>query len=415
MPQYPCVGTAHREELIFQAQAKLEAVINQPTGIIKAGHRAAYDLPIQVGSVQSVVNRLNKMPAPGLIIVDEAHHATAGSYRKVLEQYPDTYQLGVTATPTRLDGRGFVDIFDSLVCGPSVSELIEWGYLSDFKLYASPDAMKTSGVHIRQGDYNIKELSECNDAVTLAGNLIHSYLDKAAGKQCVVFAINVEHSKAIAERYRAAGIEALHLDGDTDSDYRRESLRKFANREIQVLTNCALFDEGLDIPGIEVIQCAKPTASLVRWLQMCGRALRPAPGKDKAIILDHTNNWALHGTPKRPRVWMLEGVESSKSSQAFAFEDGEVIEVPEIVEAETDLQPVDDPEPDQYWNSMLNELLQIQQSRGYKKGWIQYQLEKLKPPLETWYRAAELLGYRRGWGWHKWLTLSHQTGDTRAA
>ena len=300
---------AHREELVMQARDKVGAIANAPVGIIKAGHQPNHSAPIQVASVQSLVRRMDAIEYPSLIVVDEAHHSTAGTYRRILEAYPNAYVLGVSATPTRLDGSGFDDIYESIVCGPTVKDLIDGGHLSRFKLFADPKPMTTKGVRKQQGDYSTHDLADANDAIELSGNLIASYRQHCPGKRCVVFAVNVEHSCTIAARYNAAGIPAKHLDGKTPDEERREALRQFERGELLVLTNCALFDEGLDICSIEAIQCAKPTASLVRWLQMVGRALRPAPGKDHAIILDHTKNWALHGLPTRPRTWTLEGVQ----------------------------------------------------------------------------------------------------------
>ena len=132
---------AHREELILQAANKIGAIANCAIGIIKAGYQLDLDAPIQVASVQTLVNRLSLLEAVGLVVIDEAHHSTASTYKKILEAYPDAYQLGVTATPIRLDGSGFDDLFDELVTNISVSQLIDDGYLSKFKLYADPSPM----------------------------------------------------------------------------------------------------------------------------------------------------------------------------------------------------------------------------------------------------------------------------------
>lgn len=276
---------AHREELINQAAVKLETVTRSPVGIIKAGYKPNPLFPVQVASVQSMVNRLNHFEDFGLVVIDEAHHSTAETYRKILGAYPGAYQLGVTATPIRTDKSGFRDLFDSLVTGPTVKELIEWGHLSKFKLMADPKPMTTKGVRTAQGDYSASDLAEANPVIELSGNLINSYRQYANGKRCVVFAVNVEHSQAIATRYNQSGITAYHLDGNTPSEERREVLEKFRQGEIKVISNCQLFDEGLDIPALEAVQIAKPTKSLSRWLQMVGRSLRPAEGKDYAVSL----------------------------------------------------------------------------------------------------------------------------------
>jgi superfamily II DNA or RNA helicase len=189
---------AHREELILQAADKVSTICQTSPGIIKAGYKPDYARPLQIASVPSLVNRLSLLENVSLAIVDEAHHSTADTYRKILEAYPDTYQLGVTATPIRLDGTGFRDLFDVLICGPTVSELIKEDYLCPFRLYADPNPMSTHGVKTQGGDYVASSLAKANDVIQLSGNLIKNYLQYAPLKRCVVFAINVEHSTAIA-------------------------------------------------------------------------------------------------------------------------------------------------------------------------------------------------------------------------
>ena len=336
---------------------------------------------------------------------DEAHHAAAASYRKIFEAYPDSYRLGVSATPgDRLDGKGFEDLFDVLVCGPSVGDLIQQGYLSQFKLYADPQPMQTSGARSTGGDFNTGDIANLNNVVELAGNLVSSYRQHCDGKRCIVFAVNVEHSREIAARYQAAGIPAAHLDGTTPADERRATLARFAAGEIKVLSNCLLFTEGFDLPELDVVQIARPTKSLALWLQMVGRVLRPAPGKDYAIILDHTRNWQIHGLPSRPRVWTLEGVKTDERQQQIRQEvqpDGSVEEFAvEIVELDTALQIVDD-DPLREWRGTLQDLLKTAQERHYQPGWIYHKLRELKPPLEIWEEYAKLRGYQPGWAWFK--------------
>ena len=392
---------AHREELITQAAHKLEAVTGSSVGIIKAGYKLEPLFPVQVGSVQSMVRRLNAFEDFGLVVIDEAAHATAKTYRKILEAYPNAYQLGVTATPIRTDGTGFEDLFDALVTGPTVKELIDWGHLSRFRLFADPNPMTTKGVKTRQGDYSSTDLAAANPVVELSGNLINSYRTHANGKRCVVFAVNVEHSTAIAARYNQAGIPAAHLDGMTPAEERRETLEQFRQGKIKVISNCQLFDEGLDIPALEAVQIAKPTKSLGRWLQMVGRALRPAPGKDYAVILDHTKNWAIHGLPTRDRVWTLEGVEESEDKTKRTErnpETGEILEI-DVIEQETILEEVIEAPTAiaDEWMVWFQDLLHRQQFYGFKPGWIYHRLEEAKPPLHIWKEYAMLRGYKPGW------------------
>ncbi|MDY6937498.1 MAG: DEAD/DEAH box helicase [Cyanobacteriota bacterium] len=297
---------AHREELLLQAQEKLEHVTGQPVGLIKAGYKEKRQCAIQVASVASLVNR--ESPPADLIIVDEAHHSTANTYQQLLDRYPEAYVLGVTATPARIDGQGFKFVYDRLVIGPSVQTLVDRGFLSKFKLFAAPQTVNTQGVKTTAGDYNARQLAQAVDTSIVMGDLIDAWHEFAPGKQTVVFAVNVDHSKAIAQAYSQAGIPAEHLDGETPDRDRRATLERFRAGEITVLSNCGLFSEGFDLPSIEAVQCVRPTQSLVFWLQMVGRSLRVHPNKEYAVVIDHTENWAIHGAPTQPRNWSLEPV-----------------------------------------------------------------------------------------------------------
>jgi len=434
---YPVLVLVHREELLLQAVEKLSAIIGIPVGIIKHGYKPNYEALLQVATVQSLVKRLNlfKEVKFSLIIIDEAHHSTASTYRSILETYPEAYQLGVTATPIRLDGTGFRDLFEVLVTGPTTKELIKLGHLSKFKLFADPNPMKTKGVRTVSGDYSSSGIAKANDLIELSGNLIKSYQEHADGKRCVVFAINVEYSTEIAARYNQAGIKAAHLDAKSSPVYRAEILEQFKKGEIKVITNCQLFDEGLDIPALEAIQIAKPTKSLTRWLQMVGRALRPAENKEYAIILDHTKNWAIHGLPTKERIWSLDGVEdvveaipevtSSKTDTESKQE--------EILETNIELTEIDEetikelnnlakennpsspfretrdfkesenqekPLTLEEWFDIYDYLVSYQQSNDYRMGWLYYKLEELQPPLEIWQQFGILKEYNYKWCYH---------------
>lgn len=305
----PVLVLAHREELLLQAREKLEHVTGEAVGLIKAGYPENRSCSIQVASVASLVNR--QLPPAALVIVDEAHHSTAATYTALLEQFPHACILGVTATPSRIDGQGFKQLYDCLILGPSVRELIDRGYLSPFKLFAAPKTVDTTGVKKTAGDYNPKQLAKAVNASLVMGDLVRAWQEFAPGKKTVVFAVNVEHSQAIAEAYCESGVPAEHLDGNTKDLDRKAALERFARGETLVLSNCGLFAEGFDLPSIEAVQCVRPTSSIVLWLQIVGRSLRTHPGKEHAIILDHTENWIVHGTPDRPHHWSLDPISLS--------------------------------------------------------------------------------------------------------
>ena len=393
-----CLVLVHREELLHQAIAKLKSICSVEVGAIKAGIEPNYQAPVQVASVQTLVNRLDLLPKVDLIVVDEAHHSTANTYTKILENYSNAHVLGVTATPIRLDGKGFRGLYEELVCGITVNELINQGYLSKFRLFADSRPMNTKGVRTQGGDYSTSQLAQENNAMVLAGNLIETYTEKACNKRCLVFAINVEHSQIIARRYREAGIPAFHLDGETSKRDREMALDLFREGTIKVISNCGLFDEGLDIPALEAVQIAKPTKSLSRWLQMVGRVLRPAEGKGEAIILDHTKNWCIHGLPTRRRIWTLDGVEkppTEPKEQKERILDDKPIQL-SIFEQPINLTEIEDDEQLQ-WLGAIAELEDMQKTRGYKPGWLYYQLVEMNPPEFVWEKYAQHKGYKPGW------------------
>ena len=303
----PVLVLAHREELLLQAKEKLESVTGERVGLIKAGYREDRDAPIQVASVASLLNR--QLPPASLVVVDEAHHSTALTYTQLFEQFPEASILGVTATPVRSDGRGFREIYDRLVVGPAVSWLIDREYLSRYRLFAAPKTVDTTGVGKMGGDYNPRQLAKAVSTSLTMGDSIDAWQRFAQGKKTVIFAVNVEHSKAIAAAYRTAGIAAEHLDGSIKDADRRAVLDRFRAGETLVLSNCGLFSEGFDVPSIEAVQCIRPTKSLALWLQIVGRSLRPSPGKDAAIVIDHTENWVAHGLPDRPFSWSLDAID----------------------------------------------------------------------------------------------------------
>lgn len=432
---------AHREELVLQAADKIRSVTHQEVGIIKANYKPNYSLPVQVASVFSLVRRQQVIDKVGLIIIDEAHHSTAKTYRQIIERYPSAYQLGVTATPIRLDGVGFRDLFDELVCGLTIKELIRQKYLSRFRLYADPNPMSTKGVRMAQGDFSVKGLEKANNLIQLSGQLVESYLQHAQGRRCLVFGINIKHSQMIAARYNQAGIPARHLDGTTPDAERRDVLEQFRQGKILVLSNCQLFDEGLDIPALEAVQVAKPTKSLTKWLQMVGRVLRPLDGKDYAVILDHTKNWAIHGLPTRERVWSLDGVEDTNQTKTKRSSNGVVTEEKiTIAETDTKLTQIEEtmespsptssashPEPRKtpllsqkmaesncsslspersHWEKGYDDLLAEQRKNDFSVGWIYYRLKEVNPPLFIWQKYGQLRGYHSKWAEHQFESLN---------
>ena len=299
---------AHRIELIAQAAEKLEQIIGEPVGIIKAGIPADSKRKIQVASIQTLARReAQQLPSNiGLLIFDEAHHASASSYRRLIEHYKDAAILGVTATPQRVDGQGFQDLFDDLVIGVPTASLMRQGYLSKFRLFATDQTISTKGVSTSRGDFKAKELAIAVTSQIGLNSVLQNYLKYAKSLRTVIFASSLEHSRALTQEFCRHGIKAEHLDGDTKPGSRVQILSRFQSGSTQVISNYEILTEGYDCPDIECVYCLRPTQSLTLWLQMTGRALRNKSNQATAVIIDVTDNWKKHGLPDEQREWRLE-------------------------------------------------------------------------------------------------------------
>jgi superfamily II DNA or RNA helicase len=293
----------HRRELIAQASQKLR-IADVEHGIIAAGFPASQQ-PVQVASVQTIARRLSTIDwQPDLIIIDEAHHATSNQWQATLQHWPSAYRLGVTATPCRLDGRGLRSAFDHLVLGPSMAELITAGYLTSARIYAPPVLADLSGIRTRAGDYANDQAAAAMDRPTVTGDAIAHYQRLATGQQAIAFCCNIAHAESVCAAFMAAGIRAVLLLGTTIN--RDQVVADFGAGLVQILVTVDVVSEGFDVPAASVAILLRPTKSLGLYLQQVGRVLRPAPGKQAALILDHVGNVTRHGFPDDHRDWTLD-------------------------------------------------------------------------------------------------------------
>jgi DNA repair protein RadD len=308
----------HRVELLRQTSEKLTEM-GVDHGLINPLYTPAAYKSVQVASVQTLIRRLNKHHPPDLIIVDEAHHATAGTWRKIIETYPKARVLGVTATPCRGDGKGLGahagGIFDTLVMGPQIKELIDGGFLVAPKVYAPLERIDLSGVATKMGDYEKHGLEMAVDKPKITGHAVEHYKQLCDGAPAVVFCVSIKHAQHVADEFRAAGYTAYAVDGSQDDDTRKRILQGLGNGRVQVVCSCDLISEGTDIPAIGCAILLRPTQSLGLYLQQVGRALRPSPGKPYAVILDHVGNVLMHGMPDDVRDWSLDGIERRKKGE----------------------------------------------------------------------------------------------------
>lgn len=300
----------HRMELIDQIVRTLLDTYKLKSGIIQAGYRQAPELCLQVASVQTLSRRLEKWTEKkfDFIIVDEAHHVPAESYIKILNAFPDAKILGVTATPYRLSGEGFTDIFDTLILSPSVKEFIDMGVLSKYDYYSvrpnseiqrELDKIKT----YQGGDYTDADMTRVCDNNHIRAQVVETYLKYANGKKGIIYTINKEHNFNLCEDFREHGIRTVAIDSNTPTEIRLKYIEDFKNGLIDIICNVNIFSEGFDCPDIEFIQLARPTQSLSMYLQQVGRGLRVAEGKDKCIFLDNVGLYNRFGFPSARRKW----------------------------------------------------------------------------------------------------------------
>lgn len=309
----PTWWVTHRKELVDQAAGELRDQGLAP-GFIMAGRPYYPSRQIQVASVDTL-RRRTTLPPPRLIVIDEAHHTPAGSFRAVVERAgADCWVAGLTATPYRLDGKGLGETFGTIIEAPREAELIELGFLVEPKAFAPP-ASALPGVSVTAaGDFNTRQLAKVIDKPKLVGDVVSTWRQHAAGYLTIVFACSVEHSLHLVEQFRKAGVAAEHVDADTPREERDAAIARFKARETIVLSNVALFTEGFNVPGVECVSIVRPTQSLSLHRQMIGRATRIHAGKRHPIVLDHAGNMLRHGRITRQIDYTLgSGVQPSGS------------------------------------------------------------------------------------------------------
>lgn len=364
-----------------------------------------FDIPLTNIHI-AMVSQWKKLPSPNLIVLDEAHHSSARTWKNIFKAYPDTHIIGLTATPARLDGKPLGELYDCMVEGPTTQELIDLGFLSNYKVLTAPVELK--GLKVVRGDFDQKQAEQQLRSNTVYANLIDTYKEHAQGKQAIYFCTTVEHSQETAEKFRQAGIKAEHFDGGTPKNVRTELVNKFRNGEIQILCNVALIGEGFDMPACDVVGLVRPTASLSVYLQQVGRCLRPAPDKT-AIIIDHVGNISRHGFPTDPRAWSLKG--KIKTGRTIN-EDGSffIRQCKECFSAYEYPKPVCpvcgaeyESEPREIKQMEAIKLVEVEQKK-HEEEQAYLRTDEAVEDAETYSdfcAIAKARGYKTGWAWHQ--------------
>jgi len=302
---------AHRRELVSQIDETVRKFHSYSTS-----NTSSLLSAVKAVSIQWLSKHYDEIEEePGMIVIDEAHHALAKTYKEMWERFPKATFLGLTATPCRLNGKGFTDLFDVLVQSWSVPEFISKGRLATYDFVS----IKSDGVTQRlidslqkrgaDGDYQNKEMDMLLNKKPSIERLYQSLEEFGKDRKGIVYAININHAQKITKLYQEHGVKAIAIDSKTPATERQQDIEAFKKGDIQVLVNVDIFSEGFDCPDVEFVQLARPTLSLAKYLQMVGRGLRVAKGKKNCVIIDNVGLYRVFGLPSQVWNWnaMFEG------------------------------------------------------------------------------------------------------------
>jgi DNA repair protein RadD len=341
---------AHRKELVGQMAGHLarqgirhriiasKETVSQITASQRVEFGKSFVNPTSSAAVVSIDTLLARssvmrdwLPQVRTWTIDEAHHCIrTNKWGKLVELFPNAFGLGVTATPRRADGYGLGahadGVFESIVIGPSMRELIDMGNLCDYEIVCpQSDLIVNEDDFAASGELSFKKGREASKKSHIVGDVVTNYLRYSIGKQCIVFATDVETSGEIAENFTKYGIKSVSVSAETDTAYRDQVIRDFRAGKIQVLVNVDLFGEGFDVPNVSTVIMARPTGSLAVYLQQAGRALRPLAGKSHGLIIDMVSNVKRHGLPDKLYYWSLDRAEKRGKAKPKDPEDIDLV------------------------------------------------------------------------------------------
>lgn len=274
---------------------------------------------LTAGMVQTLTRRVDKLPTPSVILVDEAHHALAKSYQRILNKFPKAIVLLFTATPHRTGRMQLDQIADDIIVGQSIHELTDKGFLAPFRYFQPPNDFNSKLLKRGStGDFTNESMKQAM-STKIFGHIVKQYKRIASGMQAVVYTYSIDSAIKIAKEFNSEGISAVEVDGTTSKEKRDLAVRKFREQEIKILVNVNLFTEGVDLPNVDCVIMARPTASLALYLQFSMRCLNPRKGKT-AIIIDHANNFKTFGYPDDDRDWK-QAIKSGKQKSKTLLTD----------------------------------------------------------------------------------------------
>ena len=385
----------HRRELIKQASNQLKK-FGLDHGIIAPGFPETRHL-IQVASVQTLVRR--KHLKFHLFVFDEGHHGAANTWLEIIQQNPEAGLLGVTATPVRPSGKGMglADVYDRMIVGPSVQNLIDRKFLSPVKFFKTGD-VDVSKLRVKFGEYKTDELDALVNRREITGCAIEQYIKHCNGMPAIAFCHSVQHAEAVAEDFRAAGYRAASVDCRLDDEERDARIRGLGDGTYNILSSYQLISEGVDVPVVTGCIDLGASKSLVKVMQSWGRCMRPYPGKPHAVVLDHVGNYLRHGLPWFDREWSLEhgiiqpeedkGPRVRQCRRCYCVHDW----APECPDCGFNYPPEPKPAPRAVDGDL--ELVSEEEARAL------YDIAKRSGKLDDFHKWAKATGKKPGAAWH---------------
>lgn len=305
----------HRRELAYQAMERFSDYgLGDEISLIMAGEESNLSKPIQIVSIQTYIRRIalkDGLPwfhKADIVILDEAQVSISPTYLKLMEKYNgNTIKIGLTATPCRGDARPLGELYDDIVSSVGINELTKLKHLVPVRYYSGKEKPNLKGINTVLGDFDKKELNKRMNKTKLIGDIFSNWARICGDRSTIVFASGVKHSKFIRDEFRRNGVSIEHIDSHTPTEARADILRRLKNGDIQVITNCQILTEGFDFPAAGAIVLCRPTRSYALFVQMAGRGLRPSPGKQECILIDHAKNIEMHGFLTDEVEWNLNG------------------------------------------------------------------------------------------------------------
>lgn len=427
---FKVIFLVNRRTLVNDMSKRLTRLGVQHGVIMGSDPRRKAWLPVHVASIDTLQRR-DHVPEADLLIMDEAHFCVSPVWRKVVDKYPDAKILGMTATPIRMDGRGLGEMFDVMVQGPQVQELINQKHLVP-SVVLEPPAPNLKGVGKIGGDFNQKQLATVCDKVKIVGDVVSTWKKEAADRKTIAFAVDQNHARHIVEKFTSEGVKAAYVDCDSPDDERQVIWDDLEFGDLQIVVNVGVISYGFDCPVVSCVIGARPTSSIGLWLQQIGRGSRPHPGKTNLLILDHGGNterldclyaddrcWDLEGTPIKekdkdnaPRVarcvacfrcFRVGPVSCPYCGSPMPKVGREIKQVEGELQQRQRERKLLSPEEwqrklakEEERKSKFLEFCEIAHRKGYKKGWPSMQFKTIFHtwPVRAWIEEAEARGLR---------------------